>query len=120
MAITDAVVAQLVQWWCRSGAEVERPLLSDDFEWDSGLETIGRSDFLSAWQYMGRIEGMRFVDLWVASDRATVMFEGNDAVTGLTHRFCWMASYEGDHLRRLRTCVGQVPGRERAGSETPT
>ena len=111
----SSFVVELVRWWCHIGAAEAQVLLTEDFEFDSGLEVIGREDFLASWQHSGSHEELEILEVWALDERASVMFEADDEVTGMRHRFCWLIVFDEDRVRRVRACAGRVP----KGTEKP-
>jgi len=103
MSVPGAI-ARFVRWY--SGQEVWDfdEDVTHDFILDDGLECSSRADFLAFQRGRGPIEGLTILDSFATANRAAVMFEGIDSVTGLFHRFCWMFVLEGEQIKRISTC----------------
>jgi hypothetical protein len=82
--------------------------LTEDFFFDDGLENIPRDEYLSVQRGYGALEGFTLLDTIVAGNRAAIMFEGTDSVTGLFHRFCWLLTIDGQRISRVSTCSGRL------------
>lgn len=80
--------------------------VSDDFTFDSGLETVGRDLFLRSREHAGVMEDLEILEVWPLDDRAVVMFEATDSVTNLRHRSCWMIVFNGNRALSVRSCFG--------------
>jgi hypothetical protein len=104
----ESLVVSFVRWHSHQEDGDFVPPLADDFEFDDGLESVSRDDFLVLQRGRGKIERLAVIDLIVSGDRAAVMFEGVDSVTGLFHRSCWMFSVAGDRIRRVSSCVAHL------------
>ena len=100
---------ELVRWWCHLGNADIEALLTPDFEFDSGLETIGRATFLTSWQHSGSQEELDILEVWSSDGRVSLMFEATDNITGMRHRLCWLISFDAHLIQRVRACAGRIP-----------
>jgi len=105
---TDLFVIELVRWWCHENEGEFSKFLAEDFVYDNGLEAVNREDFLLIRAGSGAIEDLKIIGVQCCKNAVSVMFEGADSVTYLRHRVCWMVTLDGDCVKRIAACVGNV------------
>lgn len=89
-----------------------RLLFADDFAYNDGWADTTREDFLLLRESSGVIDEIKFIELQCHGSTASAMFEGTDGITHLRHRICWIITSEGDRIRRISACVGNILGPE--------
>jgi hypothetical protein len=82
--------------------------LTPNFVFDDGLENIPREEYLALQPGIGTVERFAIHDIIVSDERAAVMFEGFDAITGLFHRYCWLLTLDGKQVSRVSACVANL------------
>ena len=88
--------------------------LAEDFVFDTGFETIPRDEYLVVQRGVGAIESFQVQDAFAAADRAAIMFEGTDSVTGLFHRYCWLVTFNREKVTRISACAANLPSPDSA------
>jgi hypothetical protein len=94
-------------------------VITSDFVFDDGLEEIPRDEYLAVQRGFGAVQRFRVLDTIIAANRAAIMFEGIDSVTGLFHRYIWLLTLDGQKIKRVSACVAQGAHPRLADQGTP-
>lgn len=114
MTKIESLVVRFVRWNYHLEEGDFTSNLAPDFVFDDGFASIPRDEYIAVQRGYGVVDGLAIRDLFASGDRAAVMFEGVDSVTGLFHRYCWMVVVDELIIRRVMSCTANLlPPEER-------